>query len=78
MTARFPPIDSGGSGVGYYLYTQGTPAANWTITHNLGFHPDIQVFDSAGDQVEGDVTHVSINEITVHFSAAFSGWAYLN
>ena len=57
---------------------QGTPTATWTIVHDLGLYPDVQVVDSSGDQVEGDVTHDSVDQLTVVFSAAFSGDAYLN
>jgi hypothetical protein len=61
-----------------FEFTQGTPSALWTVVHNLGFYPNIQVFDSAHDEVEGDVVHVSINELTITFSAAFSGVAIIN
>lgn len=62
----------------HYEYTQGTPAAAWHITHNLGKHPSVTVLDSANSQVEGDVVYNSINDLTINFSGAFSGVAYLN
>jgi hypothetical protein len=76
MTARFPARTD--ITVGAFHFVQGTPASVWVVTHNLGLYPDVQVFDSSGDQVEGDVTHLSANELTVAFSAAFSGDAFLN
>ena len=70
---------AGGSGtVGFFHFVQGTPSTFWDIQHDLGFRPDVQVFDSAGDQVEGDVVHLSVDELTITFSAAFSGVAELN
>jgi hypothetical protein len=36
------------------------------------------VIDSSGAMVEGDVVYVNANEVTVAFSGAFSGIAYLN
>ena len=76
MTARFPARTD--VAVGAFHFVQGTPTATWTIVHDLGLYPDVQVFDSSGDQVEGDVTHLSANELTVACSAAFSGDAFLN
>lgn len=61
-----------------YLHDQVTPASIWTITHNLGKVPAVVVFDSAGDQVMGDIDVVDNNTITITFSAAFAGKAYLN
>lgn len=77
MTARFPSR-AGATIVGSFHFVQSLPSALWTVTHGLGFVPDVQVFDSAGDQVEGDVTHVSANQLTIAFSAGFAGDAYLN
>lgn len=61
-----------------YVFTQGTPSTTWTIVHNLGVFPSVTVVDSAGSVQIGDVLYVSANEITLTFSAAFAGKAYLN
>jgi hypothetical protein len=68
----------GGSGDLYYLHTQSAAASMWTITHNLGKFPSVTIVDSAGDQVEGNVDHLSANSLTVTFSSAFGGRAFLN
>jgi hypothetical protein len=62
----------------YYEYQQMAPAAIWTIVHNLNKYPNVSVVDSAGNWVIGDVAYVSGNILTVRFSAAFAGTAYLN
>lgn len=69
-----PPGPAGGT----YTHTQGTAAAVWSITHNLGFFPNVTVLDSAGTEVEGDVAYVDANNLTVTFTAAFGGVAYLS
>jgi hypothetical protein len=61
-----------------YVFTQGSPSATWTIVHNLGVFPSVTVVDSGGSVQIGDVLYVSANEITLTFSAAFAGKAYLN
>jgi len=61
-----------------YLHDQGTPSADWDITHNLGKKPSVTVIDSANSEVEGEVEHISKNRLIIHFNAAFSGTATLN
>lgn len=61
-----------------YVFTQGTPSATWTINHNLGKYPSINVVDESNDEVVGAVNYTNNNQIVVTFSAAFSGKAFLN
>lgn len=61
-----------------YVFTQGVPSTTWTIVHNLGIFPSVTVVDSGGSVQIGEVLYVSANEITLTFSAAFAGKAYLN
>lgn len=45
-------------------YTQQfTALSSVTVTHNLGKYPAVTVLNSAGDEVRGDIDHVSINEL---------------
>jgi hypothetical protein len=61
-----------------YTHTQGTSSATWVINHNLGWNPNVTVQDSAYTTVEGNVSYTNINSLTVTFSGAFSGKAYLS
>ena len=61
-----------------YHNTQGTSAAVWTISHYLGWYPNVTVQDSGGSIVEGEISYTSSNALTVTFSGAFSGDAYLS
>lgn len=61
-----------------YTHDQSTPSDTWTITHNLARYPSITIVDSAGTVVVGGVAYVSVNQVVVTFSAAFSGKAFLN
>lgn len=67
-----------GTGDAHYHHDQTIPSATWTIVHMLGKNPSVSVTTSGGDQVEGAVTYVDVNTVTVSFTAAFSGDAYLN
>lgn len=61
----------------FYVHTQPTPAAVWTINHNLGGNPTAVVLDSAGTQCEGTFSYPSINQMVITFSSAFTGTAYI-
>ena len=72
------PQGTPGASGGFFTFTQASPASTWTISHNLGYRPNISVVDSAGSQVEGNVVWTSTNSLTITFSGAFSGVAYLS
>ena len=60
-----------------YRHNQVSAQTTWSITHNLGVYPEVVVVDSAGTRVYGDINYVDTNSLTLQFSAAFSGTAYL-
>jgi hypothetical protein len=60
-----------------HVHTQSSPSTLWTITHSLGGKPSVMVADTADTIVVGEVKYVSSTQITVEFTAAFSGYAYL-
>jgi hypothetical protein len=59
------------------VFEQASPSTLWEITHTLGGRPSVTIVDTAGTVVIGGVTYISDSEITVEFTAAFSGFAYL-
>ena len=61
-----------------YHFIQQTPSNSWIITHNLGWIPNVTVQDSAGNIVEGEIAYTNTKQLTITFSAAFSGNAYLS
>ena len=61
-----------------YTHDQGSDASVWTIPHNLGFYPSVTVFMTSGDVVEGAIEHQNNTTLTVTFSVAISGTAYLS
>ena len=61
----------------FYVHTQATASATWTVDHNLGGNPTAVVHDSAGTQCEGNFSYPSLNQMIITFSAAFSGVAYI-
>lgn len=61
-----------------YKYTQIQASKTWNIKHNLKKIPSVTIVDSGGNEVIGDVKHLSENELTISFSYKFSGSAILN
>lgn len=61
-----------------YVHNQSAPSSVWDITHSMGKFPSVSIVDSAGDEVEGTVNHISNTHLTITYTAAFSGKAYLN
>lgn len=62
-----------------FTYSQGSPSTTWPINHGLGKVPSVTVYTSANDEVEpASVDVIDLNNLTLHFTAAFGGYAYLN
>lgn len=61
-----------------YVHTQAVASATWNVVHNLAKFPSVTIVDTAGDEVEGEVTHNTNNTLTIKFTAAFSGKAFIN
>ncbi|MEO1035212.1 MAG: hypothetical protein AAFX44_06585 [Pseudomonadota bacterium] len=58
-------------------YVQPTAETVWTINHQLGYRPSVTIFDTDGDEVIGEIDHVSVNELNITFSSAIAGTVHL-
>lgn len=61
-----------------FEYTQNQSSKVWEINHNLNKKPSVTTVDSGNNVVIGEVQYIDNNNLTVSFSASFSGNAYLN
>lgn len=62
-----------------FAFTASVAATIWHIPHNLGRQPSVTVVDSGGNELIPDgVLYVDNNNITVTFTNAQAGVAYLN
>jgi len=66
----------GPAGAGY-LHQQTSSSTTWTINHNLGFRPAVELFDSGSQEIEGDVSHPSTNQAIITVNPATTGSARL-
>jgi hypothetical protein len=60
-----------------FLFDQASASATWVIVHNLNKYPSVTIFDSTGREVKGQINYDSLNQVTLTFTAAFSGQASL-
>jgi len=70
------PAGAGGGAV--YIHTQSSASAIWTINHNLGFYPAVELLDSGRREFEAEVIHISINQCVVYLVAPATGTARCN
>lgn len=63
-----------GSGTGgdFYFTQNFSSQADWIVNHNLHAYPNVQAI-VGGEEIEADVTHNSLNSLTVHFAVPTSG-----
>ena len=67
----------GPAGSGAYVHTQASPAATWTINHNLGVRPSVELLDSGSQEIDGAIAHPTINQTVVTLNPATAGLARL-
>jgi len=76
VAAIIGPAGQSGAAGGRYEHTQASPLAVWTVNHNLGFKPvAVAVISPGGLEVNAQVQHISVNQLTITFAAPYSGSA---
>ena len=59
------------------VYQQTTPSAMWTINHNLGYYPKVQVFSAGSVELMCDISHTSVNQVVINLNVAQSGFVLI-
>ena len=67
----------GPAGGAAFVFEQVSPATTWTINHNLGYRPSVELLDAGSQEIDGDVTHPSVNQTVVTLNPASAGLARL-
>ena len=68
---------AGAAGAPAYVHVQAVASDTWTINHNLGYRPSVELLSDGGMEFYGDVLHVSANDVICSFLAPVSGLARL-
>ena len=61
-----------------YLFTASTNQLQWIINHQLGFLPNVQIYNSALEEIEADIQHTDNYETIVNFTGTTTGYAVLS
>ena len=78
VTAQVTTVGpQGPAGAGAFVYTQSSPSTTWTINHNLGYIPSVELFDTGSQEIEATVSHTSINQTVILLTIATAGFARL-
>lgn len=59
----------------FFVFSQVTPSALWTVNHNLGFKPDVSLYTTGGLEFIAEVLHLSDNQLTITLQTPISGFA---
>lgn len=60
-----------------YIHSQGSDSTTWNITHNLNRNVQVRAKDHLGAGIIGEVTDTGLNSITLTFTTAVRGTAYI-
>lgn len=69
--------DAEGAGASY-VHTQASASATWTINHNLGFRPAIDLYTVGGAEFIAEILHTSLNQAIVYLATSLAGTARCN
>lgn len=66
--------EAGTGGTGVASFEQAfTSALTWTVNHNLGREPFVNVLSTGGSELLAEIQHTSVNQFIVYFSSAQAG-----
>jgi len=68
------PLSAAG-GLNAYVHTQGSASDTWTVNHNLGRLPAVEVFSPGGVVVDAEIVHATANQTLIYFAQPYSGSA---
>lgn len=61
-----------------YVYNQTETSNIWVIEHNLGKYPNVTLLNENKEVIWGNITHDTVNKLTVRFNEGLIGTAYLS
>lgn len=73
-------LDNGGwtlQSAGNAGYASGVSnSASWTLTHSLGYYPNVTVINTSGNVCWGQIAHISTASLNISFNENVSGTGY--
>lgn len=69
------PVGPAGPATGNYEHIQTVLSTSWVVNHDLGFKPNVSVFDTSGVSIEANVIYHTINQVEIQFLTPRAGTA---
>lgn len=61
-----------GTGASAFVFQQASVADTWTINHNLGYYPQVTLFDIGNSVFHADIDHPSANQTIVRMASGLA------
>ena len=61
-----------------FVFTQAVASNTWVIQHNLNKFPSVTSVNVNNIEMFGEVVFADVNNLTINFTSASSGKAYIN
>lgn len=71
------PLVASTGGAVVFQFIQINPAGVWVIAHNLGYNPQVNVFDTHGNPVAASIRYLDSNTLQLTFNTIIGGRANL-
>ena len=62
----------------HYTHNQTVASSEWTVQHNLNKYPSVEVINSSGRRITGEVQYIDEDNLVVRFEYSFTGKVYCN
>lgn len=66
------------TGNAFFEHYQSVADTLWTVNHNLNRHPSVTTTNISGGVVNGTISYINNNTVTIRFTPARTGYAYFN
>ena len=58
-----------------FEFLQNSALTVWTVSHNLGFRPNVKAWSVGGSEMLAEIIHVSLNQVNLYFDDPVAGFA---
>lgn len=72
------PVGPPGGAMTVFVHSQVVADTTWTIVHNLGYFPNVNLEDNTSTQIEGELNQLSVTTLQILFDVPVAGTAYLS
>jgi len=71
------PGPQGPAGLSPFIYLQPIPTTTWVINHGLGYRPSVELINAGSQEIDGEISHPTVNQTVITLNPATAGQARL-